>query len=194
MIVSIIMSVAGLGVACMGMKCTTCGGDDKTRKSRIAMTGGIVILIGGQISLGSVVLFFFIISRSEVYLVYSCSFVRHRCLFLVCPWHHPSLLQPFYPRQYQVSNSTLMLSGNMQPEHPRLCANVLPFFLICPSVPLKVWVWFCHLHCLGWSLPDCSGRCHAGSILPKREVYTQISHVQTPQQQRVCVNGTLVRG
>lgn len=60
MIVSIIMSVAGLGVACMGMKCTTCGGDDKTRKSRIAMTGGIVILIGGEISLGSVLgLFFF---------------------------------------------------------------------------------------------------------------------------------------
>lgn len=52
MIISIIMTVAGLGVACMGMKCTTCGGDDKTRKSRIAMTGGIVILIGGQISLG----------------------------------------------------------------------------------------------------------------------------------------------
>lgn len=46
MIVSIIVSVAGLGVACMGMKCTTCGGDDKIRKSRIAMTGGIILLIG----------------------------------------------------------------------------------------------------------------------------------------------------
>jgi len=46
MIVSIIVSLAGLGVACMGMKCTNCGGDDKTRKSRIAMTGGIIILIG----------------------------------------------------------------------------------------------------------------------------------------------------
>lgn len=46
MIVSIIVTVAGLGVACMGMKCTNCGGDDKTRKSRIAMTGGIIILIG----------------------------------------------------------------------------------------------------------------------------------------------------
>lgn len=51
MIVSIILTVAGLGVACMGMKCTTCGGDDKTRKSRIAMTGGIIILIGGMIAL-----------------------------------------------------------------------------------------------------------------------------------------------
>ncbi|KAF3841362.1 hypothetical protein F7725_007224 [Dissostichus mawsoni] len=46
MIVSIIVTVAGLGIACMGMKCTNCGGDDKTRKSRIAMAGGIVILIG----------------------------------------------------------------------------------------------------------------------------------------------------
>uniref|UniRef100_A0A3Q3WN49 Claudin n=1 Tax=Mola mola TaxID=94237 RepID=A0A3Q3WN49_MOLML len=46
MIVGIIATVAGLGVACMGMKCTNCGGDDKTRKSRIAMTSGIIILIG----------------------------------------------------------------------------------------------------------------------------------------------------
>lgn len=46
MVISIILVVAGLGVACMGMKCTNCGGDDKTRKSRIAMTGGIIILIG----------------------------------------------------------------------------------------------------------------------------------------------------
>ncbi|KAG5853327.1 hypothetical protein ANANG_G00072020 [Anguilla anguilla] len=46
MIVGIIVSVAGLGVACMGMKCTNCGGDDRVRKSRIAMTGGIVLLVG----------------------------------------------------------------------------------------------------------------------------------------------------
>ncbi|XP_041808058.1 claudin-7-B [Chelmon rostratus] len=46
MIISIIVTVCGLGAACMGMKCTNCGGDDKTRKSRIAMTGGIIILIG----------------------------------------------------------------------------------------------------------------------------------------------------
>lgn len=48
MIVGIIMSVAGLGVACMGMKCTTCGATDKLRKSRIAMTGGIILLVGGK--------------------------------------------------------------------------------------------------------------------------------------------------
>lgn len=58
MIVSIILAVAGLGVACMGMKCTTCGGDDKTRKSRIAMTGGIVILIGGRMSLTCLYFYF----------------------------------------------------------------------------------------------------------------------------------------
>ncbi|XP_037543408.1 claudin-7-A [Nematolebias whitei] len=46
MIVSIIASVAGMGVATMGMKCTNCGGDDKARKARIALTGGIIILIG----------------------------------------------------------------------------------------------------------------------------------------------------
>ncbi|XP_077447579.1 claudin-7-B [Stigmatopora argus] len=46
MIVSIIVTVTGLGVACMGMKCTNCGSDDKTRKSRIAMAGGIILLIG----------------------------------------------------------------------------------------------------------------------------------------------------
>ncbi|KAI4808709.1 hypothetical protein KUCAC02_000757 [Chaenocephalus aceratus] len=47
MIVGIIVSIAGLGVACMGMKCTTCGGTNKLRKSRVAMTGGIILLVGG---------------------------------------------------------------------------------------------------------------------------------------------------
>lgn len=50
MIVSIILTVMGLGVACMGMKCTNCAGDDKAKRSRIAMTGGIIILIGGNIA------------------------------------------------------------------------------------------------------------------------------------------------
>lgn len=48
MIVGIIVSISGLGVACMGMKCTTCGGSDKLRKSRVAMTGGIILLVGGE--------------------------------------------------------------------------------------------------------------------------------------------------
>ncbi|KAF7206072.1 claudin-7-B [Nothobranchius furzeri] len=51
MVVSIIVSLAGMGVASMGMKCTTCGGDDKTRKARIALTGGIIILVGALASL-----------------------------------------------------------------------------------------------------------------------------------------------
>lgn len=92
MIISILMVVAGLGVACMGMKCTTCGGDDKTRKSRIAMTGGIVILIGGQISLGFFS-FNFLILRLFINFIFTFhSFVLHHCLFLVCPRNHPSLL------------------------------------------------------------------------------------------------------
>uniref|UniRef100_A0A3Q3AGK1 Claudin n=1 Tax=Kryptolebias marmoratus TaxID=37003 RepID=A0A3Q3AGK1_KRYMA len=41
MIVGIVVSLSGLGVACVGMKCTTCGGGDKLRKSRVAVTGGI---------------------------------------------------------------------------------------------------------------------------------------------------------
>lgn len=48
MIVSIIVTVFGLGVSTMGMKCTNCGGDDKSKKSRIAMTGGIILVIGGE--------------------------------------------------------------------------------------------------------------------------------------------------
>lgn len=48
MIVGIIVSIAGLGVACIGMKCTTCGADDKVRKSRTAMTGGIILPVGGK--------------------------------------------------------------------------------------------------------------------------------------------------
>uniref|UniRef100_A0A3B3Q931 Claudin n=1 Tax=Paramormyrops kingsleyae TaxID=1676925 RepID=A0A3B3Q931_9TELE len=40
MVVGILLSVVGLGAAAMGMKCTNCGGDDKIRKGRIAMTGG----------------------------------------------------------------------------------------------------------------------------------------------------------
>ncbi|XP_061106426.1 claudin-7-B-like [Conger conger] len=46
MVVSIVVTTVGLGVACMGMKCTNCGSDDKTKKSRTAMTGGIVLLVG----------------------------------------------------------------------------------------------------------------------------------------------------
>ncbi|KAL4659605.1 claudin-7-B-like [Arapaima gigas] len=46
MVVSIIVSVVGIGAATTGMKCTNCGGDDKVRKSRIAMTGGIILVVG----------------------------------------------------------------------------------------------------------------------------------------------------
>lgn len=113
MILSIIVTVAGLGIACMGMKCTNCGGDDKTRKSRIAMAGGIVILIGCKtpsdlafvnLSSDSTVLLMF-------FLYFPLSFEWHCRLLLVRSRHHPSLLQPFHPRQYQVSSSRCQLQN-----------------------------------------------------------------------------------
>ncbi|XP_031176208.1 claudin-7-B [Sander lucioperca] len=66
MIVSIIVVVAGLGVAVMGMKCTTCGGDDKVKKARISMTGGIIILIGSL------------------------------CAIIACSWYANDIIQAFY--------------------------------------------------------------------------------------------------
>ncbi|XP_054851189.1 claudin-7 [Eublepharis macularius] len=51
MVVSIVLGVVGMGIATMGMKCTRCGGDNKVTKARIAMTGGIVFLVGGLASL-----------------------------------------------------------------------------------------------------------------------------------------------
>lgn len=66
MVVSIVLTVVGLGVSTMGMKCTTCGGDDKTKKSRIAMTGGIVILVGAL------------------------------CAVIACSWFTYDIIQAFY--------------------------------------------------------------------------------------------------
>lgn len=51
MVLAIILTVMGLGVASMGMKCTNCGGDDKVKRARIAMTGGIILVIGGNFAL-----------------------------------------------------------------------------------------------------------------------------------------------
>ncbi|XP_034746377.1 claudin-7-B-like [Etheostoma cragini] len=66
MIVSIIVVAAGLGVACMGMKCTTCGGDDKTKKSKIAMAGGVIILVGSL------------------------------CAIIACSWYANDIIKAFY--------------------------------------------------------------------------------------------------
>ncbi|XP_071394243.1 claudin-7-B isoform X2 [Centroberyx affinis] len=70
MIVGIIVTAAGLGVACMGMKCTNCGGDDKTRKSRIAMAGGVILLIGGK--------------------------MLSLCAIIACSWFAHNIIQAFY--------------------------------------------------------------------------------------------------
>ncbi|KAJ0004330.1 hypothetical protein NQD34_010544 [Periophthalmus magnuspinnatus] len=66
MIVSIIVTAAGLGVACMGMKCTTCGGDDKAKKSKIAMAGGIILVVGSL------------------------------CSIVACSWYAHDIIQAFY--------------------------------------------------------------------------------------------------
>ncbi|XP_030398795.1 claudin-7 [Gopherus evgoodei] len=51
MVVSIVMGIIGIGVASMGMKCTRCGGDNKVQKARIAMTGGLIFVVGGLAAL-----------------------------------------------------------------------------------------------------------------------------------------------
>ncbi|KAM5126336.1 claudin-7-like [Mantella aurantiaca] len=51
MVVSIVVGIFGMAVSTMGMKCTKCGGDDKVKKARIAMTGGFVFLLAGLAAL-----------------------------------------------------------------------------------------------------------------------------------------------
>ena len=97
MIVSIIVTVAGLGVACMGMKCTTCGGDDKTRKSRIAMTGGIIILIGGKKPFYLVGFFCYFISFSidglnDLFFLLPTAL----CSIIACSWYAHDIIRAFY--------------------------------------------------------------------------------------------------
>ncbi|XP_063058825.1 claudin-7-B-like [Engraulis encrasicolus] len=66
MIVGIIVTVFGLGVSTMGMKCTNCGGDDKAKKSRVAMTGGIILIVGAL------------------------------CTIVACSWFAHRIIQDFY--------------------------------------------------------------------------------------------------
>ncbi|XP_021569553.1 claudin-7 isoform X2 [Carlito syrichta] len=47
MVVSLVLGFLAMFVATMGMKCTRCGGDDKVKKARVAMTGGIVFIVAG---------------------------------------------------------------------------------------------------------------------------------------------------
>lgn len=50
MVVSIVLGVVAMCVATMGMKCTRCGSEDKAVKARIAMAGGIVFMVGGELA------------------------------------------------------------------------------------------------------------------------------------------------
>ncbi|XP_075416926.1 claudin-7 [Tenrec ecaudatus] len=51
MVVSLVLGFFAMFVATMGMKCTRCGGEDKVKKARIAMTGGIVFIVAGLLAL-----------------------------------------------------------------------------------------------------------------------------------------------
>ncbi|XP_029787165.1 claudin-7-like, partial [Suricata suricatta] len=51
MVVSLVLGFLAMFVATMGMKCTSCGGDDKVKKARIAMTGGIIFIVAGLAAL-----------------------------------------------------------------------------------------------------------------------------------------------
>ncbi|KAM8999501.1 claudin-7 [Sarcophilus harrisii] len=51
MVVSLVVGFLAMMIAAMGMKCTRCGGDDKVKKARIAMTGGIVFIVAGLAAL-----------------------------------------------------------------------------------------------------------------------------------------------
>ncbi|XP_062413087.1 claudin-7-A-like [Sardina pilchardus] len=54
MILSIILSVCGLAVAVLGMKCTLCVDDDNQMKNKVAFVGGILLMLSGVCALGVV--------------------------------------------------------------------------------------------------------------------------------------------
>lgn len=51
MVISLVLGFLAMIVSTMGMKCTNCAGDDKVKKARIAMTGGIVFIVAGLAAL-----------------------------------------------------------------------------------------------------------------------------------------------
>ena len=51
MVVSLVLGFLATFVAMMGMKYTNCGGDDKVKKARIAVMGGIIFILAGLAAL-----------------------------------------------------------------------------------------------------------------------------------------------
>nr|XP_003466314.1 claudin-7 [Cavia porcellus] len=47
MVLSLVLAFLAMIASTVGMKCTRCGGDDKVKKARIAMTGGIIFIVAG---------------------------------------------------------------------------------------------------------------------------------------------------
>lgn len=55
----------------------------------------------------------------------------------------------------------------------------LELLLIIVNLFVKVRVWVCHLHRLGWSLPGFSGRRDARCFVPRRKGgHAKVSHLQ----------------
>ncbi|XP_043995559.1 claudin-7-B-like isoform X1 [Gambusia affinis] len=93
MVVSIIVVVAGMGAACMGMKCTNCGGDDQVKKAKIAMTGGIIILIGGKTQIPKLKPGSFKTSGNVSN--NACS-PTALCAIVACSWYANDIVRAFY--------------------------------------------------------------------------------------------------
>ncbi|XP_041034592.1 claudin-1-like [Carcharodon carcharias] len=51
MIISILLGTLAILIASAGMKCTTCFGDDKAKKGKVATVGGVMFLISGLAAL-----------------------------------------------------------------------------------------------------------------------------------------------
>lgn len=50
MVVSVLLGFMGMIISVVGMKCTKVGDNNPTTKSRIAVTGGALFLLAGEVS------------------------------------------------------------------------------------------------------------------------------------------------
>lgn len=115
MLFSIVMTAISILVAVVGMKCTTCLAEDKQQKNKVALIGGILFIIAGQLTHGFqfVCLFFntskvvFIISNVSSVFVKMFMNVFIRTLCSCCNQHvwtqdSQGLLQSIHSNEFQV--------------------------------------------------------------------------------------------
>lgn len=105
MVVSLVLGFLAMFVATIGMKCTRCGGDDKVKKARIAMTGGIIFIVAGKsqvqeglqgsplshpggVMVGKVLVWGLTISES--------SFSPGLAALIACSWYGHKIVTDFY--------------------------------------------------------------------------------------------------